>query len=78
MATVATPPALEREAHLKFLSKCLRMLPNAYDSLDVNRTMAAFFCLGGIELLGGLPDVEDPAGIIEWIYGLQITSSGTH
>ena len=87
MTDVAAPPAaadvppspteLHNAKHSKFLSRCLYFLPTPYDSLDVQRTMAAFFCLGGLDVLDTLEAVEDKAGVIEWIYSLQVVGSST-
>ncbi|SAM08352.1 hypothetical protein [Absidia glauca] len=54
------------------------MLPSPYTETETNRMTLAFFCLGGLELLGALDsEISDhnKKDWIEWIYAQQIVPS---
>ena len=73
----------QKTRHIKFFSRCLTHLSHHYESLDLSRMTMLYFCVVGLDLLGGLEEVVDDgspnggfrARIIEWIYNSQITSN---
>ncbi|XP_076443833.1 geranylgeranyl transferase type-1 subunit beta-like [Babylonia areolata] len=78
---MAETSKLQREKHVKYFQRMLRVIPGHYASLDTHRMTIAFFALSGLDLLGALHEIEDDKlDIIEWIYSLQVlpNSSGTN
>ncbi|KAI8081549.1 protein geranylgeranyltransferase-like protein type I beta subunit [Halteromyces radiatus] len=68
----------EREKHIQYFLSNLRMLPSPYTETETNRMTLAYFCLGGLELLGALETVvsdHNKKDWIEWIYAQQILPS---
>ncbi|KAG7156320.1 geranylgeranyl transferase type-1 subunit beta-like [Homarus americanus] len=63
-----------RTRHIKFLQRCLRVLPYSAVTFDTSRMTVLFFALSGLDLLDGLKEVEktEMQHIINWIYSLQI------
>ncbi|CAO3595756.1 unnamed protein product [Absidia cylindrospora] len=54
------------------------MLPSPYTETETNRMTLAFFCLGGLEILGALDTVvseHNKQDWIEWIYAQQVLPS---
>ena len=75
--------SFDRQLQIGYFSYCLRQLPGAYGKLDTNRLTLAHFCVHALDLLGvwdqQAADVQralglNKAGIIEWIYALQVVS----
>jgi geranylgeranyl transferase type-1 subunit beta len=64
---------LEAEKHVKYLSKCLEVLPHHYASLDTNRLTVAYFCVSGLDVLGALDRIDAPR-LIRWVYSLQVSA----
>ena len=75
-----TPPhqymatQLERDKHARYLLHCLREVPQPYAALDTSRLSLAYFCVAGLDVLAHLGKIDAPlrAGIVEWIYSLQV------
>ncbi|KAI8334966.1 terpenoid cyclases/protein prenyltransferase alpha-alpha toroid [Chlamydoabsidia padenii] len=68
----------QRDKHIQYFLSNLRMLPSLYTETETNRMTLAYFCLGGLELLGALDShVSDhnKQDWIEWIYAQQILPS---
>ncbi|XP_071546819.1 geranylgeranyl transferase type-1 subunit beta isoform X2 [Panulirus ornatus] len=63
-----------RTRHIKFLRRCLQVLPHSAVTFDTSRMTVLFFALSGLDLLDGLDEVDDTErrDIINWIYSLQI------
>ncbi|KAL8610793.1 hypothetical protein ACOMHN_016776 [Nucella lapillus] len=78
---MAETTKLQREKHVKYFQRILRVIPGHYASLDTHRMTIAFFALSGLDLLGALHEVEkDKSAFIDWIYSLQVlpNSSGSN
>ncbi|CAD5212416.1 unnamed protein product [Bursaphelenchus okinawaensis] len=62
--------------HIKLLHHCLKILPNAYLSLDGSRPTLLFFCISAMDILDQMGDLpaERKRDMIEYLYRLQITS----
>lgn len=70
-----------KQRHVKFFSRCLDVLPNAYQTLDTNRMTVLFFAIFGLDILGELEKVIDDQRrreIISWVYSLQALRSTEH
>ena len=65
------PEKMHLEKHTRYFLALLAGLPRPYTSLDTNRLTVAYFCLSGLDLLGGLDRVDKPA-IVRWIYAQQL------
>ena len=65
---------LERDKHARYLLHCLREVPQPYAALDTSRLSLAYFCVAGLDVLAQLGKIDAPlrAGIVEWIYSLQV------
>jgi len=65
---------LERDKHARYLLHCLREVPQPYAALDTSRLSLAYFCVAGLDVLAHLGKIDAPlrAGIVEWIYSLQV------
>ncbi|CAD5216738.1 unnamed protein product [Bursaphelenchus xylophilus] len=65
-----------KQKHIKLLHHCLKILPNAYLSLDGSRPTLLFFCIGALDLLDQLDTIscEAKQEMINYLYRLQITS----
>jgi len=64
-----------KQRHVKFFTRCLDVLPNAYQTLDTNRMTVLFFAIFGLDILGELEAVIDAQRrrqIISWVYSLQV------
>ncbi|EKD02609.1 hypothetical protein A1Q2_03035 [Trichosporon asahii var. asahii CBS 8904] len=67
----------KRKAHKGFFTRCLQALPSSAEAHDANRITIAFFCLGGLYLLGELsPSDKDRQDWTEWIWSLQSPEGG--
>ena len=81
MSSVAPRDAsdeFQRERHIKYLLRCLSVLPNAYISMDTSRMTILFFALSGLDLLNALDKIQnETTNIINWIYSLQILPENT-
>ncbi|KAI8059086.1 geranylgeranyltransferase type I beta subunit [Gongronella butleri] len=69
---------LNREKHVKYFTSHLHMLPSAYTETETNRMTLAFFCLGGLAMLGALDasvTEQNKQDWIDWIYAQQIRPS---
>jgi len=55
------PDVLSRDAHVDYLLKGLRALPQGFTSLDASRTWVVYWCTHGLALLGYDLHVEDEA-----------------
>ncbi|CAO3626725.1 unnamed protein product [Cunninghamella blakesleeana] len=67
-----------RDKHIQYFLSNLKMLPSAYTDTETNRMTLAYFCLGGLELLGVLDTVisdQNKQDWINWIYSQQIVPS---
>ncbi|KAJ1361645.1 Geranylgeranyl transferase type-1 subunit beta [Parelaphostrongylus tenuis] len=65
--------------HVKFLIRHLNVFPEQYSTLDTSRVTLLFFAVSALDLLGELNSLltEDRRkSIIDWIYKLQVSSSG--
>lgn len=71
-------PVFERQKHIKFWLAHLRMLPAAYVSMDQSRMTILYFALSGLSVLGelNLISAEEKAGMINFIYSLQVAPDG--
>eukprot|EP01105_Mastigella_eilhardi_P020118 TRINITY_DN4774_c0_g1_i1.p1 TRINITY_DN4774_c0_g1~~TRINITY_DN4774_c0_g1_i1.p1 ORF type:complete len:354 (-),score=72.53 TRINITY_DN4774_c0_g1_i1:70-1131(-) len=77
---------LEREKHVRFLRRCVNLLPSEYTQQDNNHLTLLYFVVGALDLLGELDCVTRPAGtadtpehrekmretIVDYVYRLQI------
>ncbi|RUS20246.1 geranylgeranyl transferase type-1 subunit beta-like protein [Endogone sp. FLAS-F59071] len=73
-------PDFSFKKHVAYLKRSLFMLPHYYTENDLNRMTLAFFCLGGLELLGVLDDeisAQNKKDYIDWIYSQQILPDAT-
>jgi len=61
----------EREKHIKFLRRCLQVLPAPYASQEHNRVTLLYFVVSSLDVLGAV-DVVDAEEAISWIYSLQV------
>lgn len=76
---MAPPTDFLRKKHIQFFTRCLNVLPTAYQGLDTNRMTVLFFAIFGLDILGELEtvvDAERGKEIIEWIYSLQVVNPG--
>lgn len=55
------PDVLSRDAHVEYLLKGLRALPQGFTSLDASRAWVVYWCTHGLALLGCDLHVEDEA-----------------
>ncbi|KAK3866606.1 hypothetical protein Pcinc_022531 [Petrolisthes cinctipes] len=73
MAGVAGEYKFLRSRHVKYLQRCLQVLPYSTVTFDTSRVTVLYFALSGLDLLEGLELEEDERRqIINWIYSLQI------
>jgi geranylgeranyl transferase type-1 subunit beta len=77
-----SPPAFDRNRHVRYFAYHLRNLPSQYCKLDTNRVTLVHFSIQALDILGVLDSDElcdvshiDKHSIIEWIYSLQVTTS---
>lgn len=75
-------PSFDRQLQIGYFAYCLRQLPAAYGKLDTNRLTLAHFAVHALDLLGVWDSADlqaamglDKQGMVEWIYGLQVTLS---
>ncbi|XP_076066537.1 geranylgeranyl transferase type-1 subunit beta [Oratosquilla oratoria] len=63
-----------RKRHVKFLKRCLQVLPSSLTSFDTSRMTVLFFALSGLDLMETVEDISsaERKQIIDWIYTLQI------
>lgn len=75
MASTSSAPtaALEVKRHRAFFKRHIQLLPRPYTSADSQRMTLAFFCLSGLDLLGGVGGEEDFRG---WIWRQQMRECG--
>ena len=66
------PSVVDIAANKRYFLYCLRQLPAPYTSLDTNRLTLAYFCVAGLDLMGGLEEIDDVPGLIAWIYSQQV------
>ncbi|TXT10786.1 hypothetical protein VHUM_02291 [Vanrija humicola] len=72
-----TQATFKRNAHASFFKLCLRAMPPQAQEHDSNRVTIAFFCLGGLALIGKLtPSAEERDAWIEWLWSLQAPTGG--
>nr|XP_053633943.1 geranylgeranyl transferase type-1 subunit beta-like [Cherax quadricarinatus] len=66
-----------RARHIKYLQRCLRVLPYSAVTFDTSRMTVLFFALSGLDLLDGLQEIskKEREHIVDWIYSLQIVPS---
>lgn len=66
---------LTRAKHIAFFKRHLILFPTPYEEHDCERTVLAFFCLLGLDLLNALNtiDDDDKKSWIEWIYKNYVT-----
>eukprot|EP00124_Ichthyophonus_hoferi_P002010 Ihof_evm4s123 gene=Ihof_evmTU4s123 len=65
--------SFDRNMHIGYFKRCLKMLPSPYSSQEINRLTFAFFCISGLDVLNGLNlSNEERKEIIDWIYSLQV------
>ncbi|KAK7083123.1 Geranylgeranyl transferase type-1 subunit beta [Halocaridina rubra] len=63
-----------RKRHIKFLQRCLQVIPFSVVNFDTSRMTVLFFTLSGLDLLDALDELgeNERKNIIDWIYSLQI------
>ncbi|XP_037793002.1 geranylgeranyl transferase type-1 subunit beta-like [Penaeus monodon] len=63
-----------RKRHVRFLQRCVQVLPYSAVTFDTSRMTVLFFTLSGLDLLNALDEIDDAERkhIIDWIYSLQI------
>jgi hypothetical protein len=71
---MAAAEAFAGAAHARYFRNCLKLLPSFVSSLDTNRMTLVFFSLSGLDLMDQLP--EERAGLVDWIYSLQVRGCG--
>jgi len=67
------------QKHVQFALRCLRLLPQPYQSEDATRMSLAFFALSTLELLGALQEKvvsKEKEDYVNWIYAQQLPSGG--
>eukprot|EP00123_Amoebidium_parasiticum_P012532 comp21423_c1_seq1/m.29533 comp21423_c1_seq1/g.29533 ORF comp21423_c1_seq1/g.29533 comp21423_c1_seq1/m.29533 type:complete len:352 (-) comp21423_c1_seq1:601-1656(-) len=70
---MAETPEFDPKMHIAYFRRCMQMLPEPYKGQDHNRLTLLFFCLSGLDVLNGLElGEEERAGIVDWIYSLQV------
>eukprot|EP00761_Pharyngomonas_kirbyi_P001128 gb/GECH01001129.1/.p1 GENE.gb/GECH01001129.1/~~gb/GECH01001129.1/.p1 ORF type:complete len:359 (+),score=85.00 gb/GECH01001129.1/:1-1077(+) len=74
------PSSLQKEKHIAFFKYHLRLLPEPYAKLDVNRMTAVFFILNALDVLGVLhtdvlADDTRRQEIIDWVYSQQVVTN---
>ncbi|XP_065836516.1 geranylgeranyl transferase type-1 subunit beta-like isoform X2 [Oscarella lobularis] len=68
---------LLRAKHVKYLNRCLGILPQSSEMHDTNRMTICFFALSGLDLLDALNLSEtEKKSIIDWIYAQQVQPDG--
>ncbi|RKP36320.1 protein geranylgeranyltransferas-like protein type I beta subunit [Dimargaris cristalligena] len=80
------PPTFLPKKHIAYFQRCLTLLPHPYQSEESVRLSLAFFCLGGLDVLGALDATltdDQRQGHIDWVYAQQVTPAittvpGTH
>ncbi|WFD32369.1 protein geranylgeranyltransferase type I [Malassezia sp. CBS 17886] len=73
-----TPPCpVDVARHRKFWTRHVAMLPGAYAGADDQRMTLAYFCVGGLDLLGQLDAITDEQrhAYIDWVYAQQLAPS---
>ncbi|KAG1658743.1 Geranylgeranyl transferase type-1 subunit beta [Nymphon striatum] len=76
-----TDTVFAKKRHVKFLLRCLDILPAKYGSADSNKMTLAFFSISGLDMLNSLSVIDDKKqDIINWVYALQVLPgpSGNH
>lgn len=67
-----TGPTFDKEKLIKFFMRSLYVIPAHYQGQDPNRLTLLYFTVSGLDILGALDKIENPARIIDWIYSLQV------
>lgn len=65
-------PGFDKEKLIKFFMRSLYVIPAHYQGQDPNRLTLLYFTISGLDILGALDKIENPARIIDWIYSLQV------
>ena len=65
----------ERERHIGFFLRHLRLLPQPYEGGDQQRMSLLYFCISALDLMGAL-DAVDAGPIVEWVYAQQLRGAG--
>ncbi|GBG32677.1 Geranylgeranyl transferase type-1 subunit beta [Hondaea fermentalgiana] len=61
-----------REAHIRYFSMFLGLVPKAYTSLDTSRLMMVYFAVNALDMLGALDRLKNRQEIIDWVYMQQV------
>ncbi|PWN18591.1 terpenoid cyclases/Protein prenyltransferase [Microstroma glucosiphilum] len=78
-STSCVPTAtLEVKRHRAFFKRHIQLLPRPYTSGDSQRMTLAFFCLSGLDLLGGITEsgAGEAESFREWIWSQQMPHGG--
>lgn len=68
-------PQFLKKRHIRYMVRCLELLPSHASHSDSVRLSVAYFAISGLGLLNALSSIEQHrTSIIEWIYKLQIES----
>lgn len=65
--------------HVAYHKRCLGLLPNNFQGIDLNRMSLGFFLINSLDILDSLATTtteEDRLHWIDWIYKCQVPSGG--
>ncbi|XP_076258146.1 geranylgeranyl transferase type-1 subunit beta isoform X1 [Rhynchophorus ferrugineus] len=68
----------ERDLHRKYLNRFLHhSMPSFLANMDTNRTVLAYFCIAGLDILDDLDKIseERKQQMIDWVYQLQVCNA---
>ena len=66
---------LVKSKHVKYLTRMLKVLPEALATMETTRMTLVYFTISALDVLGELDQVisqKEKSSMIDWIYRLQV------